>query len=125
MDASKIATVEKWSALNKLQLNPDKCKELRIDFKKQKHNFNPIIINIQQFEIVDHAKILELAVLDTLQWIHHVEGVVKKANKCTYGLIQLKRAGLPATDIVKFYCTCVRSTLEYGAEVSTIHCQNI
>ena len=32
------STVENWSALNKLQLNPDNCKELRIDFKKQKHN---------------------------------------------------------------------------------------
>ena len=73
------STVENWSALNKLQLNLDKCKELRIDFKKQKHNFNPIIINIQQLEIVDHAKILGLTVL-ALQWIYHVDGVVKKPN---------------------------------------------
>ena len=34
-----------------------------------------------------------------------------------YYLAQLKRAGVPVSDIVNFYSTCIRPTLEYGAEV--------
>lgn len=109
--------VENWSLLNKLQLNPDKCKELRIDFKQQKDQFDPIIINNQQLKVVDHVKILGLTISNTLQWTHHISEVVKKANKRLYCLTQLKRAGVPISDIVNFYCTCIRPTLEYGAEV--------
>ena len=30
-----VTAVEQWSITNKLQLNPDKCKELLIDFKER------------------------------------------------------------------------------------------
>ena len=32
-----VTSVEQWSTQNRLQLNPDKCKELLIDFKRPKH----------------------------------------------------------------------------------------
>ena len=77
-----VSTVENWSSLNRLQLNPEKCKELRIDFKQQKQDFDPIIINNEQLQVVDHAKILGLTISENLQWTYHISEVVKKANKC-------------------------------------------
>ena len=111
------SSVENWSLRNKLQLNPDKCKELRIDFKQKKDQFDPISINDQQLQVVNHAKILGLTISENLQWNDHISETVKKANKRLYCLTQLKRAGVPVSDVVQFYSTCIRPTLEYGAEV--------
>lgn len=42
--------VEEWSKKNKLQLNPAKCKEMIVDFKKVKHKFTAISINSKELE---------------------------------------------------------------------------
>ena len=111
------SSVENWSLRNKLQLNPDKCKELRIDFKQKKDQFDPISINDRQLQVVNHAKILGLTISENLQWNDHISKTVKKANKRLYCLTQLIRAGVPVSDVVQFYSTCIKPTLEYGAEV--------
>lgn len=61
--------------------------------------------------------ILGLTISSTLQWHDHVNNIVKKANKRVFCLVQLKRAKLPEPDIINFYCTCIRPTLEYAAQV--------
>ena len=50
-----------------------------------------------------------------LQWNCHVLEVIKKANKRMYFLTLLKRANVPAHDIICFYRTCIRPVLEYCA----------
>ena len=112
-----VTSFENWSVENKLQLNPEKKKELRIDFKRKKQEFNPIRINNLELQVVDHAKTLGLTVSSTLQWNHHINNAIKKANKRLYCLVQLKRAKLPELDITNFYCTCIRPTLEYAAQM--------
>ena len=110
-----VSYVEKWSIENKLHLNPEKFKEL--DLKREKQQFDPIIVNNQPLQVVDYAKILSLAISNTLRWNHHIYEVIKKANKCPYCLVQLKRAKVPEIDIINFYCICIRPTLEYAAQV--------
>ena len=58
-----------WSAENKLELNPIKCKELRIDVKRNQQKFDPIKIN-------------NVPITNTLRWYMylHVHNVIKKAN---------------------------------------------
>ena len=68
-------------------------------------------------EVVDHAKILGLIISDSLQWNTHVNHIIKKANERLYCLLQLKRAKISEKDIVNFYCTCIRPTLEYASQV--------
>jgi hypothetical protein len=94
---SSATSVEKWSADNKLHLNAEKC-------------------NVP-LKIVDHAKVLGLIVSNSLQWNLHVDHVIKKANKRLYCLVQLKRENVPEADIVNFYCTCIRPTLEYASQL--------
>ena len=114
---SAATSVEKWSADNKLHLNAEKCKELRIDFKRVHQEFDPIKVDNVPLKIVDHAKILGLIISNSLQWNLHVDHVIKKANKRLYCPVQLKRANVPEADIVNFYCTCIRPTLEYASQV--------
>ena len=54
---------------------------------------------------------------NTSQWIYHVNYIIKKPNKRLCYLVLLKRAKVPSDDILKFYCTCMRPIIEYGAPV--------
>lgn len=109
--------VQSWSRENKLQLNTEKCKEMIIDFKKQKDLFDPISVEGKEFDIVNHAKILGVTVSNNLLWNYHINDVIRKANKRLYFIVLLKRARLPEDDIILFYCTCIRPVLEYCAPV--------
>ena len=112
-----VDIVVNWSLQNRLQLNGDKCKEMVIDFKRQKHHLDRLTIEGKPIEVVHHAKILGLTVSDKLLWNDHVNNAIKKVNKRLFFLVQLKRARVHATDIINFYCACIRPVLEYGAQV--------
>ena len=54
---------------------------------------------------------------DTLTWNSHIEELVKKASKKLYFLIQLKRTHVPISDLVTYFCTCIRSSLDHACPV--------
>ena len=112
-----VDEVQDWTVDNKLQLNADKCKELIIDFKTVKDSFDPIAINGKELELVNHAKILGVTISSNFLWNEHVSSTIKKANKRLYFLVLLRRAKVPSSDIVSFYCTCIRPVLEYCSPV--------
>ena len=64
-----------------MQFNTDKYKELLIDFKINKHIFNPLSINASTFSVLPEAKILGITFSCDLSWKAPVTMVVKKANK--------------------------------------------
>ena len=107
-----VTDVVRWSSTNKLQLNAEKCKEVIIDFKIVKSEFDPIVINDRELCVVDHAKILGVTISNSLQWNDHICNIIKKANKRLYFLVLLRSANLPSSDIVRFvlylYSACVR-----------------
>jgi len=110
-----VNAVEQLSIVNKLQLNADKCKELIIDFKKVQHHFDAVTVNSEELERVDSVKLLGVTINNTLQWNCHVLDVTQKVNKRIYFPILLKRANVPAPDIICFYLICMRPVLEYCA----------
>ena len=57
------------------------------------------------------------SVLHDLKWNTHICECIKKANTRLYFLVQLKRARVPIEDIVNFYCTTIRSVMEYASQV--------
>ena len=75
-----VQQVADWSSNNMFQLNATKCKELRINFSKQKSDVDLVIANEQFFELVTSAKILDVTVTDDLKWNAHVNNVVLKAS---------------------------------------------
>ena len=52
-----------------------------------------------------------------MSWNDHIDKVLKKASKCLYFLVQLKRAKLPSNDLVLLYTTCINSILSYAVPV--------
>ena len=109
--------VSQWSLDNRVQLNSEKCKELRISFTKKQSEFHPILVNGNQLEVVGSAKLLRVIITNDLSWNEHINETVKKASKHLYFLVQLKRAKLPCRDFVLFYATRIRSILVYAATV--------
>ena len=103
-----------WSRKNRVVLNPDKCKELRISFARNPEAFDLVSIDGNEIEAVNSAKLLGITISNKLTWNAHVNEVVKKEGKKLYFLVQLKRARLPPSDLVLFYLSCVRSKVDYG-----------
>lgn len=70
--------VMEWSSKNRVQLNNDECKELRITFSKQKQEFPTIIVNGKGVETVKSAKLLGVTISDDLSWNEHVSEAINK-----------------------------------------------
>ena len=99
-----------------MTLNAGKCK-VNIDFKKNRHAFEPVIVDGKELSVVSSAKILGVTLSSDLTWNDHVNEAIRKANKRLYFLVLLKRAGVNPHDIINFYCTVVRPVLEYCSPI--------
>ena len=77
----------------------------------------PILINGEELEIVQSAKLLGATLSHNLSRKNHITEIVKKAANRLYFLVQLKRAKVPFSDLVLFYTTCVGSILTYAVPV--------
>ncbi len=114
MDIDDIAT---WSMNNSFQLNPFKCKEMVISFSRLPPVFEPIRIGDRNLERVTSIKSLGVILRNDLKWTDHVNSIVSKTAKRLYLLRRLKRADVASADLVKFFCSCIRSVLEYACQL--------
>ena len=73
--------VIEWSRENRVELNADKCKELRISFAKEQRVFDPVIIEGKEVKLVTSTKLLGLTIVNDLTWNGHVTEKTKKACK--------------------------------------------
>ena len=112
-----VTSVKNWSRENRMKLHPGKCKELIVDFSKNKQVFDPITVDGVRIPVVSKANVLGLTISNNLLWNDHVTETIKKANKHLYSLVLLKRAGVPLMDIKNFYCATIRPVLEYCSPV--------
>ena len=93
-----------------------KCKEMEINFlKHQCVNLQPLVVGDAVAKQVDNYKLLGVYISSDLSWKEHVDFIVKKATKRLYSLKVLRKAGVQQADLVRNYCSLIRSVLEYGA----------
>ena len=106
-----------WSNDNRFKLNSLKCKELRIDFRRES-NLDAVSLkaNGNAFEIVKSAKILGVTIRNDLKWDDHVDNITAKADRQIYLLKQLKRAGIDRKSLIQFYRACIRSVLKCACQ---------
>ena len=65
--------------------------------------FHSLLVDGKELETVDSARILGVTISCNLKWNNQVNDVIKRANKRLYFLVLLKRARVPADDIINFY----------------------
>ena len=114
---SAVDQVSEWSKRNMLQLNRKKCKELLITFSRSRNLPSPVNVEGSTIIPVSKVKLLGVTINSTLTWNDHIEEIVKKASRKQYFLVQLKRAKVPAREIVAYYCACIRSAIDYACPV--------
>ena len=78
-----------------------------------------LIIDGNEIDNVQYAKLLGVTISSDLTWNTHVENIVAKAGKRVYMLYQLKRAGIGQHDLVTIYMfvSVIRPVLEYACPV--------
>ena len=74
-----------------------------------------MVINGKEVSVSNSVKILGVTICSDLKCNDHISGCIKKANKRLYFIVLLKRANVPLSDIVNFYCTVIRPVLGYCA----------
>ena len=96
--------VIEWSHENRVQLNADKCKELRISFAKEQRVFDPIIIEGKEVELVTSTRLLGLTIANDLTWNDHVTEITKKASKRLYFLTQFGSSQTRSSTVLRIVC---------------------
>ena len=78
--SKKIDLVKNIAENEKMELNPKKCKEMLIDFRKDRTVIPAIKINDCVLEKVSSYKLLGLWIGDDLKWKTNTEYIVKKGG---------------------------------------------
>ena len=113
-----VSDVPEFAGNNNMQLNPVKCKEMRVNFLHYNScELQPIVTGGTYIEEETSFKLLGVYISNDFSWAAHCEYVVKKANRRLYAIRQLKKCGVPQGDLVSIYCSLVRSILEYACVV--------
>ena len=73
-----------------------------------------------EFELVSSAKVLGVVISSDLKWSAHIGSITTEAAKRFYLLRQLICAGIAHSVLIRFYCSVIRSNLEYACQV--FHC---
>jgi len=113
----EVNSLVTWTQRNDMKINPEKTKELIIDFSRNNSDIPPLYMNDTTVERVKSAKLVGVHVQDDLKWTTHVEEICAKANRRVFILTHLRRAGATPDDLVKVYCTLIRPLLEYACPV--------
>ena len=96
-----------------------------ISFTQPPSIYEPVFTGNQWLERVTSIKSLGVTLRNDLKWNDHVSIITSKASKRLYLLKQLKRADVAKVELVKFYCTCIRSVLETRASYFIVPYHNI
>ena len=66
-----------WSNDNMFQIQPKKCKEMRISLKKIPGIYENITVNGKTIDVVRSVKILGVTLQSNLMWDEHINNIVK------------------------------------------------
>ena len=108
--------LETWTTSNEMMINTKKTKEMFFSASKVKQ---PPTLTLDGAEIarVKSIKLVGVEITENLTWNDHVASIVKKNHSKLYYLKLLKRAGVNTKDLITFYTTIIRSSIEYAAPV--------
>lgn len=106
-----------WADSNDMVVNFSKTKEIVMGPSSAISHLPLISVTSHQIERVTETKLLGIHLDCNLSWHPHVEAITSKATQRLYFLKQLKRAGLPHSQLLHFYITVIRPVLEYAVPV--------
>ena len=103
-----------------MKINSDKSKEMLISIMQDpdfRSTVPRLIIDGNQIDNVQYAKLLGITMYSDLTWNKHIEKIFAKAGKRVCMLYQLKRAGIGQHDLVTIFVIVIIPVLEYACPV--------
>jgi hypothetical protein len=110
-----IRDVAEWCNNNFLDLNVNKTKEVVFDFRRNPPAMNNVHINNREVETVSEYKYLGCTIDKHLNFVEHINGQVKKANKRLFFVRMLKKFGVNPSIIARFYDSTISTVLMYAS----------
>ena len=107
-----------WTDSNLMRINDSKTKEMIIGSDAAIVAIPPLLSSgSDQIERVDRFKLLGITISRDLKWSDHIDIICSKASSRIHFLKLLKRSGVPTADLLHYYVSVIRPTLEYACPV--------
>ena len=94
-----VMKVMNFATDQKMKLNLKKCRELLLDFRKNKTSIPSLTFNDTTLERVPTFKLLGLWIDDNLNWQTNTDYIIRKASKRLFLLKVLKKYGASMNDM--------------------------
>ena len=109
-----LDSIVNWCNINKMSLNPDKCKVMRLSRRVGVNRSTPqyTLLN-KPLGVVHSYKYLGIIISSNLKWGDHVKSVTPRTSRLLGFIRRLVRCNDPDI-LVKLYTTLCRPILEYG-----------
>ena len=107
----EIDGIVNWCDNNNLFLNVSKTKEIIVDFRKNKNNLDPVIINNSVVEQISVFKFLGCYLTDDLSWHYNCTQILKKARQRLFFLRKLSCFKVKSQILLSFYRAIIESVL--------------
>ena len=91
-----------------------KTKEIVVDFRRNKPRVEPLVINGEPVEIVDHYKYLGTLIDNQLDWSPNADMVCKKGNQRLFFLRKLRQFHVSPQILRLFYQSTIQSVLSFN-----------
>ena len=115
---NELDTIGNWTSTNNMKLNPKKCKEMIVSFRRDIEQPPPtLVVENISLERIESHKVLGLTIQNNLKWDLHISEIVTKASKRLHILRVLKRSGVSPFHLLRVYFALIRSLLEYCCPV--------
>ena len=107
----EIDGITDWCDRNNLFLNVSKTKEMIVDFRRNKYEMVPIIINDIIVEQIDVFKFLGIFITNDLSWHFNCVELLKKSRQRLHFLRTLSSYKVNINILVNFYSCIIESIL--------------
>lgn len=104
-----------WCDKNSMCLNTSKSHVITFSIKKSITNHTSISINNTDIEETQTAKLLGITYDQHMKFGEHVNSILAKSRSAFHALSQLKKAGLDANSLARFYQCRILPILTYAA----------
>ena len=119
-----IDSISKWTSINFMTFNCDKCKFMLVSRKKSNIPSQPLYLNESLLESVSTFKYLGILLSSDLTWSKHVQSICSKARKLI-GLLYRRYYQYSDCDtLLQLYLSLIRPHTEYAVPVWDPHLQN-
>ena len=95
-----LDSITAWAEENCLNLNPKKCKEMRLSFLAKGLDVLQLTVHDTYLEKVSMHKVLGITLCDNVKWGQNTKEIVDQACEHLYLLRVLKRAGVPPDHLI-------------------------